>query len=807
MASRARTERGRAARRRARTPAALLAAGAVAACTGSSAPSAKPLSGQLAGRHFDVASAMRAAYEMHLSGEPFATFLGYNLCGFSRALALTDQYSSDCKTDTVTDPLGYALAVESFEYAKQPVNNLSFESGAGLSLEFGPVLNPSGQTGAPAAALLSDRFQRLAAEAMASGPPNTALIVAPPPTLNPLDYFGWPGLWPAFAPFAGFDPAIVPVPGTVNTCTFTGSAGSFAYGSVSNVGLRIANYECDYNSLNLGSSCPTASAAYDPDACRDGKVEKTLSPSALGYTAWNQALLVWTYWKSLQDAAGNPISAVAPTDLALVGQPKNQVVGAFPDPSDPLRIRTLPGSPGVYLGDTPMEGWQGLVMLDEIDNEAQLLLASLSTTDGATLSAGSILSADRYGFDSPLRYFPAAVAAAETPTTSYPIQDDLYFPRPSAFSIADGRSALAGLSGLIGGFSEVLALTDSRNAAAGGSIPFLATFDGDPFPSDDGLPDGEATLHDRALGILEVALVDLDRLHFDAENQVLVDEAALSGGAVTRASTVTTLELVEAIVALRNAERALGGSLSPGLDAMPDVQGAPSALGDAPPSGAPYAETVQARAVALVAAEADFLSSRIVGPGGAVANGYDLSAQAADPTPTNLESEAGAIRGLLDAYLATSEERYRDLAVVVYQDLQRRFWMGDVRAFRTTAGVDSPLRYTPVRFGLLSGALRQYEELVASAADRHDEGVQLLAEIARSYKLVLNGWDDFNRDDRIEYPAECLEGRLEMGERALTGELGHPADLGDRDHDCVREISIVGLPAALGSELDIVRAE
>jgi hypothetical protein len=44
-----------------------------------------------------------------------------------------------------------------------------------------------------------------------------------------------------------------------------------------------------------------------------------------------------------------------------------------------------------------------------------------------------------------------------------------------------------------------------------------------------------------------------------------------------------------------------------------------------------------------------------------------------------------------------------------------------------------------------------------------------------------------------------------MGERALTGELGHLDDFGDRDKDCVREISTVSLPAALASEVDFVR--
>src|SRR5205085_5229692 len=94
-----------------------------------------------------------------------------------------------------------------------------------------------------------------------------------------------------------------------------------------------------------------------------------------------------------------------------------------------------------------------------------------------------------------------------------PELDHEYFPRPSAFSIADGTSRLPKLSGVIGGFSEAFSITDSGNGDVGGSLPFMVTFDGDPFPKDDGMPDGEATLHDRTLGLLKIALVDLDRIH------------------------------------------------------------------------------------------------------------------------------------------------------------------------------------------------------------------------------------------------------------------------------------------------------
>jgi hypothetical protein len=780
---------------------AILAAAGLWACQSAPQTPQGVISATLVSTQFDVANHMRAAVEMQLSGEPFAVLLGYTLAGFNRTDTLTDQYNP-CAIDGgscwQTDPLGYALAVETYEYSKQPMNELSFESGAGLSLLYGPLINPTGQTVTTNPNAWTARFQQFAAESLAGGPVGTNIIVSPAPQLNPLNYYGFPGLWPQFAEFSSFDPSIQPVPGQVPTCLMggdgnaTASLGSFGYGGgVPPGGLLVSDYECDYNSLNL------------PD--RDNQVTKTLTPEALGYALWKQGIWTTNYWGALQDTAGNAITSVAPADITQVGQPNNKVVGQYPDPNDPTGLTMLTGAPGVYLGDIPVEGWQGLTMQEEAQNKAVFILNSLLTADGATLTgAPSTLAADNYSYDSPLLWFPAEVSVVDTPTTEYTIQQDLFFPKPTSFAITDGSSHLEGLSGLVGGFGEAFAWTDANNPNVGGSSPFLATYDGDPFAADDGLPDGQATMHDWSLGIMKIALVDIDRLHFDPTNQVLVDTVTVSNGSVRRGTTVTTAELAESIIALRNAFRGLNGTLQLYSNDTPDTHGVPAALDTAQLTGASYTGTLENRITSLIEAQANFLSTKLISSSGAVANSYDLSAGAPDPSATTLESEAGAIRALLDAYLATSNYAYRDLATLVYADLQNRFWMSTPRVFRTTAGVDDLMQYTPLRFGLLTGALRQYYKLVASGpTEQQTTGAQLLAELVRSYKLVVNGWDDRNQDNVIQYPEECLASGMEMAERMLTGELGHPQDHGDRDSDCVKELSIRGLPAALAGELDL----
>jgi hypothetical protein len=744
---------------------------------------------------FPTADHMRASLEMQVSGEPFAQLLGYNLAGFNRFAVTTDLYTDQTTFKTSVDPLGYTLAVETYEYSKQPMNNLSFESGAGLSLQFGPVLNPgpTQMTGDPAYSLLLNRLQLIAAETGSAGPPGTNYVTTPAPTANPLNYYGWPGYWPVYAEFTSFDPSI-PAANADYTSGCTMTHGTFGiYGGGNHMfSPYVGNYECDYNSLNLTP--------------RDAHVTKVLTPDALGYSSWKQGLWVTNYWQTMHDTNGNQVTLVAASDIAQVGQYRNTVVGQYPDPTDPTGVRLLTGSPGVYLGDVPIEGWQGLTMLDENDNKAQLLLSGLLTSDGKSLGGLTVAAADAYSYDSPLEYFPAAVAVTETPTDTTGSAPDKYFPQPTAFAIQDGQSRLRDLSGLIGGMAEIFNLTNAQNAQVGGSDPLLATFDGDPEPADDGTPNGEATLHDRTLGVIKVAVVDLDRLHYDAGHQVLVDSATVSGSTVTRGTTVSTVEVAESILALRNAYRALNGSLQLYSNDTPDTIGAPSALDSAALTGASYTGTLANHIIDLIRMQATFLTTNLVSSSGQVANSYDLAKGAADTSPTDLAAEMAAIRGLLEAYLVTSDASYRQAAQAVYADLLQRFWLDDLQIFMTTAGVKDKMAYTPIRFGLLTGGLRQYYKLVASQPGHATEATDLLAKLLRSYKLVVNGWDEANGDSKVSdhYPTECTGAGLEMGERALTGELGNLNDHGDRDKDCVKEISSIGLPAALASEIDLV---
>jgi len=132
-----------------------------------------------------------------------------------------------------------------------------------------------------------------------------------------------------------------------------------------------------------------------------------------------------------------------------------------------------------------------------------------------------------------------------------------------------------------------------------------------------------------------------------------------------------------------------------------------------------------------------------------------------------------------------------------------------------------------MRFALAQAMLRDTYELVGANAGQETLGALLEDRVARLNKLILDGWDDRNGNKIVDYPQECVmqpvegagdlgggasHGGLQMGERTLTGEIGSVADTfdagprviaKDRQKNCVPEISVAHLPAALADSITL----
>ncbi len=740
-----------------------------------------------------------AAGEMQISGEPLAEAMGRDLANYSR-----DHLPSDLYFDTSTvaqgpwiDLPGFSTGVESYEYSKQPMNNVALESGAGTSLAHGPLVDTAGAGGPGATAALAALVQHFAAGSNAldrfvfpagTFPVNPGSSGDQNPNgtgtgaENPL---GWPGMWPTLHVFRSFDPTIAPTSNIDLNCAISSDDDPGASGA-----LGCADYECDATTLHLVD--------------RTAQVEPIITPGSDGFSGWKYGLWVLNYLQVMHDSTEAGVTTVAASDLANVGTPGNMIVGA-----DDTGAATAAGT---FLGSSDIEGFQAQMFITEIDNRAEDWLTRLSTADGVTLGSFSTLGAAlAYDYVAPLRWFPGQIAVSES-------DDGSGFPQPS-YTLASADSSLLDLVGLAMGYAEFYALTDTNNADVGGAQTALAYFDGDPFPADDQLADAELTLHDRALAMMRVTLIDIDRLHGDPASGLLVDDVSMSGATPTRGTTIATPSVAYTILGLRTVLRTLGSRLELYSNNTPDTVVNQTPLDTLPihwPSDGTV--TFTQRFSALLRAEGDLLMDHLTDATGRAWDGWDVVAGMPVDNDDTLDAHTAAVRGLFATYLATGDTRYRDRAVAVFNRMEQVFYDPVARIWGSSPAPVDSVTYTPLRFALLQSTLRDMYELMGTRAGNGALELDLEERLARLDKLVLNGWDDRNGNRIVDWPDECVSvvgglprGGLQMAERTLTGETGSLEEqLGpgmprtptsDREHDCVPEIDDAGLPSALADSI------
>ncbi|MEO8553445.1 MAG: hypothetical protein ABI678_25905, partial [Kofleriaceae bacterium] len=608
---------------------------------------------------FVVREHMLAAGEMQISGEPLAEAMGRHLGGYSRDVLPPDLYTDPGLGVTWVDLAGFSTGVESYEYSKQPMNFLAFESGAGTALSHAvPDLIGSVQHFAKSAGTFG-KWVFAPATYPSNNPlgntnPTTVAHPTPPgdPAHNPL---GWPGLWPTAHLFASFDPTIAPTNTVDLVCSISSDD------SPQGIGTRelCADYECEATTLHLPN--------------RATQITATITPGADGFATWKYGLWTLNYLQVMHDDQEAGVESVPEAEVPLVGTPGFTV----------------------FLGSSFIEGFQAAMFILEVDARAADWLTVLTTNNGTTLSGfSSIATALAYDYTAPQRWFPSQIAVTESPGADG-------FPVP-AYALGSADSDLLDLVGLAMGYAEYYALTDRANPNVGGSQPARVYFDGDPFAQDNQLADGEATLHDRSLALIRVALVNLDRLHADP-NGVLVDHVDLAGTEVTRGHTVTTPSTAYALIGLRTVLRALGSQLELYSNNTPDTAtaGALDGLAIHYP-GAP-ALTFGDRVRQLVRAQADLLYDHLTDASGRAYAGWDTASAAPIDQSDTLDAHTAAVRGLFAAYLATGDTRYRDRAIAVYARLDATFYDAAARFYRdvpSNAETTYQTTYTPLRFAL-----------------------------------------------------------------------------------------------------------
>lgn len=294
---------------------------------------------------------------------------------------------------------------------------------------------------------------------------------------------------------------------------------------------------------------------------------------------------------------------------------------------------------------------------------------------------------------------PAAYNPAEGPRY-YPHKYEVEFanvgngmpPKPNRFVVTDNRSYLFDAASLLWAESEFYFFTDPTI-----KDDYDKVF-GDPKWNPKKMNKAEmkqafangktifpSTPHMLSKGITAVNFKNIMGLHFNKQAGTLVDFWDPEN---KQGNTITTANAGMAMIALANTYHHMH-------DVAPLKNGAKK----------------------LVTAQAEFLLNQ-QNEDGSFANSYTLEGSdvKADRSTKTLLAQSYAIRGLLEAYHVTKNEKYLEAARNTYQFMEDELWSDKAEVYRAYAGADKST-YEGLNFGATIGALRELA-IVAEGSER-----------------------------------------------------------------------------------------
>lgn len=448
------------------------------------------------------------------------------------------------------------------------------------------------------------------------------------------------------------------------------------------------------------------------------------------------------------------------TPIAAGGQMLKDVMwaqdflGSMHNTADDSEVDDIPNAQAdkdgkLALGDNSADGLNGVV-LTQITWDELLTLRDRFGYDGSSIGAKI---GPQYDPAKHPVWFPAKVAVTFDHKNGVNALGRL--------KVTDPRSTLRSTWMLLWPLSELYGFSDQRTDNANKSVFFQAAFDGDPFPSapaaNDGADPGKYVAADDPFSLAEtlsnLELKNLIALHFNKAAGTVVDDWADG----KQGDTVTTFDAAYTISALDIYERA--------LDALPVGYASAS-------SGKPLATPEGKAALDLLKTEADFITAKLVGSDGLVADSYTIGQ--GPSAAKSLGTQFAVIRALSVAFTATGNDAYRMAARSIYDAVQKHM-LDKSGLFDPTPG--KPFTVDPWTNGAVSAGLR---ELLENLANKEGESDPALTKEALTDAYTT--W--FHTVGRGMQLAEWLE---ETGEHIVAGDK-----TGDINQNGIKSITFAG---------------
>ncbi len=373
---------------------------------------------------------------------------------------------------------------------------------------------------------------------------------------------------------------------------------------------------------------------------------------------------------------------------------------------------------GVHsLGVSAADGFNGM-MLTEMSIDKLIIMQNQLAYNGKTL--GVDFGPDYSPEQGPI-WFPHKVAVSETKINGVNALGKL--------NVTDSRSTLRDTWQMLWPLAEFFAFTDQRMANSGQNPAMLAVFDGAPFakaptanidnnPANDVVNDDAFSL---ASNLSNLVFKNLAALHFNKAHGSFVTDYQSQQG-----NYVNSYDAAYSIVALTIYQRA--------KDALP--VGYASA-----DSGSVNLKTLAGKqALSMIKAQADFILAQLINPKGLVVDGATLGKKITQESNASLDAQFATIRGLVSAFLATKDHKYKAAARSIYLAVEKHMFDKNLNTWATTP--NQATEHTPYTAAAISGGLREAILHLKNEEGEHNPAFELTTLTTRYvnwFSTVING--------------------------------------------------------------------
>ena len=299
-----------------------------------------------------------------------------------------------------------------------------------------------------------------------------------------------------------------------------------------------------------------------------------------------------------------------------------------------------------------------------------------------------------------------------------------------SLSVSDASSSLRDTWLMLWPVAEFFAYTDQRSANTAQNPAFLAVFDGAPFAAaparntdantkNDVLADDAFSL---ANNISNLLFKNMLALHYNKAQGTFVTEYKNA----KQGSYVSTYDAAYSLVALSIYQRA--------KDALP-VGYASADSGDV------NLHSVEGKqALMMIKGQADFIISQLMDKNNLVFDGVTLSKNNVKTATKSLDAQFAAIRGLVAAYLATDDVKYKSAARAIYIAVDKNMFDKKINTWASVPG--KATLHTPYTEAAISGGLREAILHLKNEEGENEPALELSALTDRYvswFRTVING--------------------------------------------------------------------